>query len=86
MPPAVAEKRTLLEREAELLLDVGGLPESYDPDAEIDFTARTQDIFVGAQAIACVRNWLESGNPAIKVMFDVDAMRDCGERIEVASK
>ena len=85
MPPAVAEKRTQLEREAELLLDVAGEPESYDPDAEITFTARTQDVYVGAQAIACVRNWYNSGISPL-VAFDVDAMRDCGKRIEVASK
>ena len=82
MPPAVAEKRTQLEREALLLLDVAG---AYDPDDEIDFTARAQDIFVGAQAIACVRNWYNSGISPL-IAFDVDAMRDCGKRIEAASK
>ena len=85
MPPAVAEKRTQLEREAELLLGITVLADGYDPDAEITLTARAQDIFVGAQALACVRNWYNSGIYTT-VAFDVDAMRDCGKRIEAASK
>lgn len=71
----IVEKRTVLERLAEELLAASA---EYDPDGQVTIVARRQDIYVGAEAIARVRDWCDGP-------FDQQAMRDLGKRIEAAS-
>ena len=76
-PVEVVEQRTVLEREAERLIDTMN---AYNPDAEFVVTLRAQDMLMAGEALARWREWGDGG------IFDVQAASDLSQRIKAASK